>query len=270
MIRPICRFGLKVYPRVCGGTGARPVSARWWKGLSPRVRGNRISIHGAPFGVRSIPACAGEPRVKDFVISVTGVYPRVCGGTSSIPDRTPTFPGLSPRVRGNPRFLRTVGVNGRSIPACAGEPPRSSPNWKPAAVYPRVCGGTLWLLPSCAVLCGLSPRVRGNRPRQGRARVQQGSIPACAGEPAMPPCYAPLLSVYPRVCGGTAKIGISCQPLRGLSPRVRGNRGARRQYLPTLRSIPACAGEPPKCHSNRKETQVYPRVCGGTGLKGIP
>ena len=51
--------------------------------------------------------------------------------------------------------------------------------------------------------------------------------------------------VYPRVCGGTRD-------------RCPVN-GARR-----LRSIPACAGEPPARSPFHPKHKVYPRVCGGT------
>ena len=50
-------------------------------GLSPRVRGN----HQA--GVR-------KERER--------VYPRACGGTDSVGLDSFDYPGLSPRVRGNP------------------------------------------------------------------------------------------------------------------------------------------------------------------------
>ena len=35
----------------------------------------------------------------------------------------------------------------------------------------------------------------------------------------------------------------------------------------SMGSIPACAGEPPTMPSARSSTAVYPRVCGGTGLR---
>ena len=52
----------RVYPRVCGGTlqSADVPSPRM--GLSPRVRGNQPRLWLRGFPVRSIPACAGEPR----------------------------------------------------------------------------------------------------------------------------------------------------------------------------------------------------------------
>ena len=70
-------------------------------------------------------------------------------------------------------------------------------------VYPRVCGGTLMVARRLCRAGGLSPRVRGNLGWDSARPADQGSIPACAGEP----CYLShrIISrvVYPRVCGGT-------------------------------------------------------------------
>ena len=72
-----------------------------------------------------------------------------------------------------------------------------------AAVYPRVCGGTDAKSAEQRTALGLSPRVRGNQREVTHRTIDEGSIPACAGEPtpkAAQPCRTP---VYPRVCGGT-------------------------------------------------------------------
>ena len=70
-----------VYPRVCGGTAivVRLLSSSM--GLSPRVRGNRLSHAFSLYYRRSIPACAGEPILNLVQDEQLGVYPRVCGGT---------------------------------------------------------------------------------------------------------------------------------------------------------------------------------------------
>ena len=52
----------RVYPRVCGGTALGPVPGGAYEGLSPRVRGNPNAPDAIAQRVRSIPACAGEPR----------------------------------------------------------------------------------------------------------------------------------------------------------------------------------------------------------------
>ena len=51
----------RVYPRVCGGTGALVRVGQQVEGLSPRVRGNPSYERDGAAGERSIPACAGEP-----------------------------------------------------------------------------------------------------------------------------------------------------------------------------------------------------------------
>ena len=73
--------GRRVYPRVCGGTRARPWPAKSCQGLSPRVRGNPAVALGGVGQAGSIPACAGEPITGDYPQPSTAVYPRVCGGT---------------------------------------------------------------------------------------------------------------------------------------------------------------------------------------------
>ena len=153
-----------------------------------------------------------------------------------------------------------------SIPACAGEPSRSSlHNWV-QTVYPRVCGGTMIALcPRCHER-GLSPRVRGNQctPPAGPAIVR--SIPACAGEPFPPMSNGSTRTVYPRVCGGTNDRMLAYLWRAGLSPRVRGNQRPDAGLPLAGRSIPACAGEPTLRFKPRRRAGVYPRVCGGTSI----
>ena len=72
---------IKVYPRVCGGTDAKMRRESAFKGLSPRVRGNRPAHRLWRAPQRSIPACAGEPQNSPFRGGRSAVYPRVCGGT---------------------------------------------------------------------------------------------------------------------------------------------------------------------------------------------
>ena len=169
---------------------------------------------------------------------------RVCGGTGLGIGQQANLQGLSPRVRGN-----RVAKAGRvaafgSIPACAGEPSGAGRRGRGQGVYPRVCGGTSPARVTASVLPGLSPRVRGNRGAAILPRNGQRSIPACAGEPTAAARSSALLAVYPRVCGGTARISSRESTRRGLSPRVRGNLDPGVVGGVGGRSIPACAGEP--------------------------
>ena len=73
--------GDTVYPRVYGGTFAFMPRPLQYAGLSPRVRGN---LNRQPMRLdnqRSIPACTGEPILTWTSCFLSGVYPRVYGGT---------------------------------------------------------------------------------------------------------------------------------------------------------------------------------------------
>ena len=153
--RPCHPIASAVYPRGCGGTYSS--SKSWYhQGLSPRVRGNRLSAH-----------------------RILRVYPRGCGGTvlplskdhvrrGSIPAGAgepslcfvPTI-GLSPRVRGN--HSAVMGAIPGSIPAGAGEPSREPclPGSIPAGAGEPVARPHRGQ-------SGLSPRVRGNLYRHRR------------------------------------------------------------------------------------------------------
>ena len=133
-----------------------------------------------------------------------------------------------------------------------------------AGVYPRVCGGTSQAAMPTDDDDGLSPRVRGNPPAPAPAPLAQRSIPACAGEPCTPPAAPHTAGVYPRVCGGTSRRRVIGIRRVGLSPRVRGNRPTAAPATNPSRSIPACAGEPQHAERQRRQREVYPRVCGGT------
>ena len=274
---------------MCGGTvpPRRPVLPAC--GLSPRVRGNRPGRGHVVVPDRSIPACAGEPTRRSRTRIPKTVYPRVCGGTAESVGAGVIDGGLSPRVRGNHQVAGGVKRNERSIPACAGEPASNGQAKSAPTVYPRVCGGTYQAYQEFAHFRGLSPRVRGNRARQGRHSHFSRSIPACAGEPGTRKRRLEIAGVYPRVCGGTQagpELGRNwagtgpvyprvcggtiireraMQGVSGLSPRVRGNPFPDGGIDGGGRSIPACAGEPGRRRTKSRSWRVYPRVCGGTG-----
>ena len=240
--RPVA--GRRVYPRVCGGTDNPENLAMSDYGLSPRVRGNHqqsiccCALNG------SIPACAGEPCGPVGIQSSGRVYPRVCGGTPRPPPGWLSPAGLSPRVRGNLSSVMAATDRAGSIPACAGEPSGTRGIAPPPPVYPRVCGGTRARFWAILSIVGLSPRVRGNPSPGPAVGATTGSIPACAGEPIMPPAPVTAGRVYPRVCGGTERRAIWSGCWGGLSPRVRGNLGCILTVTGCIWSIPACAGEP--------------------------
>ena len=167
-------------------------------------------------------------------------------------------------MRGNLHPNLTARYLQWSIPACAGEPAAGAADATSPRVYPRVCGGTPCCVVRMDIARGLSPRVRGNLSQAVSGQARPGSIPACAGEPPVPPAHKCDMQVYPRVCGGTCAINHPSSKRRGLSPRVRGNLGKGVLYEQGGRSIPACAGEPFTEELTEVSFGVYPRVCGGT------
>ena len=167
-------------------------------------------------------------------------------------------------MRGNRRRGRHDTGAGRSIPACAGEPPCPRRTTGSLRVYPRVCGGTRSKPFGSVVTKGLSPRVRGNLAHVDIVLFHHRSIPACAGEPRTHAAAHTRSAVYPRVCGGTRLPVRGSAGPAGLSPRVRGNRPCAGETTNGYGSIPACAGEPCQSSIAVVGCGVYPRVCGGT------
>ena len=104
------RVGSSVYPRECGGTHPAISGAYLLvtEGLSPRVRGNRVSHsrrNGSHSGYGLSPRVRGNLSLNSSltVWALPPVYPRECGGTGGFPST-----GKMSRLR--------------SIPASAGEP----------------------------------------------------------------------------------------------------------------------------------------------------
>ena len=196
---------------MCGGTRIPPSCRDVEWGLSPRVRGNPRRRRPPDVECGSIPACAGEPSWRRRISSRGWVYPRVCGGTQEMGETDMNVHGLSPRVRGNPRPSAPWPAPRRSIPACAGEPRGPSRRRSRQRVYPRVCGGTDLRFGEDGRQRGLSPRVRGNPRDLAKYGRENGSIPACAGEPDSGHPGEAGHRVYPRVCGGTLR---TCSSIR--------------------------------------------------------
>ena len=153
---------LRAYPRVCGATQRFSKHVDNDRGLSPRVRGNRVNaaIRGNNQG--PIPACAGQPGGRITRRQRAWAYPRVCGATDLNHVSSSFKTGLSPRVRGNLVLIAGFASEHGPIPACAGQPKRRSFIGHSYRAYPRVCGATLHSSLPPLTLCGLSPRVRGN------------------------------------------------------------------------------------------------------------
>ena len=171
--------------------------------------------------------------------------------------------GLSPRTRGSLLAVTSTGTPQGSIPAHAGEPRAASPGSAHGSVYPRARGGADAPERAAPRNQGLSPRTRGSPLDAWVLLPKLGSIPAHAGEPGTQELVARLGRVYPRARGGAVGDLLTRARLGGLSPRTRGSHARAPARLSFSRSIPAHAGEPPRCSSGPTMSWVYPRARGG-------
>ena len=110
--------------------------------------------------------------------------------------------------------------------------------------------------------------MRGKRADPQRKAAKRRSIPACAGEARWWGRRWFRRRVYPRVCGGSFVHQRGSPAAVGLSPRVRGRPQRKPRPAHRPRSIPACAGEARARNAEPSWQGVYPRVCGGSSMKG--
>ena len=254
-----------VYPRVYGESSPPPYTTRATGGLSPRVRGIRLSGRHPRGAQRSIPACTGNPASSSSRNYTGAVYPRVYGESRRWHRWQRGCKGLSPRVRGI-LFSRPSASRSRwSIPACTGNPHTAASSTSRVRVYPRVYGESVYVAVEGVAGRGLSPRVRGIPGSVLQAPGTRRSIPACTGNPARSPEPRGTATVYPRVYGNPSSDEEGSHIHRvyprvygeshgrkphvpvvdGLSPRVRGIHRLRTDRVAIVGSIPACTGNPP-------------------------
>ena len=256
-----------VHPRVCGEAGDSYLDVDDGGGPSPRVRGSPGPDFREEFAVGSIPACAGKPQSYLAKQMQTRVHPRVCGEARGQFVKAAQHMGPSPRVRGSLQSGDQGQPGDGSIPACAGKPPAGVRSPPAPRVHPRVCGEARAV--GCRGLgaSGPSPRVRGSQPPESSPCSASGSIPACAGKPAVGVVQARVIRVHPRVCGEAWVTQLAGSFVKGPSPRVRGSLLPSSPIVPRLGSIPACAGKPRIPRTAPRGSGVHPRVCGEASVK---
>ncbi len=214
-------------------------------------------------GLRSIPACAGEPRGAAGSSACRRVHPRLRGGADLVGVAVGEVEGPSPPARGSRAVEGAPGASPGSIPACAGEPDRARGAAPRGAVHPRLRGGALGEHGHGELAVGPSPPARGS-PRGGNvARALRGSIPACAGEPSARAMWIPTSRVHPRLRGGARGAMQNLLTATGPSPPARGSQTPGGWNRRGVGSIPACAGEPRATRPWPSRRRVHPRLRGG-------
>ena len=109
------------HPRACGANRASRTCSRNASGSSPRVRGKQPEGYGDRAHVRIIPARAGQTLQAGGHPVGQSDHPRACGANMLLMCIMRLRFGSSPRVRGKLGGLRVGVVQGRIIPARAGQ-----------------------------------------------------------------------------------------------------------------------------------------------------
>ena len=256
-------FSPRVYPRTGGGNLDILRQEYLLGGLSPHGRGKRCFCWPRVRRRRSIPARAGETSSVCAGQANPTVYPRTGGGNPCAAGCYAGRGGLSPHGRGKPCPSPGKRISNRSIPARAGETFGIMFYKGFGKVYPRTGGGNGvgGLIP--VVTGGLSPHGRGKPIARWDDDGGVRSIPARAGETGCLVAGCLAAGVYPRTGGGNRASTRADGEIRGLSPHGRGKHFHLALRRPSLRSIPARAGETLSPCLAAPKPAVYPRTGGG-------
>ena len=200
-VRPSPSLWRWAYPRECGENHNRVVGCLQEHGLPPRVRGERRSRRFDPRVARLTPASAGRTRRLASSRQTPKAYPRECGENPSGIWPNERFPGLPPRVRGEPSSSMTNTSVSRLTPASAGRTERCESFRLDPSAYPRECGENLVSSSDPPPKPGLPPRVRGERLSAPTHPSASGLTPASAGRTESWTSSPNRPRAYPRECG---------------------------------------------------------------------
>ncbi len=251
-----------VHPRVRGEHASRCSTTLMSAGSSPRARGTQLGKIAAPLRGRFIPACAGNTRPRNPGLRRGPVHPRVRGEHVRMLEPPHRSSGSSPRPRGT---LLAIGADepvARFIPACAGNTLLALPGILNTPVHPRVRGEHRRAPDHRRALPGSSPRARGTPGPAAMAATQRRFIPACAGNTNGAADTSTRMAVHPRVRGEHHPAGHGGMQAGGSSPRARGTLFSVLADIPSVRFIPACAGNTGWAGQDWDTATVHPRVRG--------
>src|SRR5579875_1773430 len=129
-----------VHPRVRGDNSRGRRGAAPGYGSPPRARGQRVREYGELRHRRFTPACAGTTCFQAPEAFRQPVHPRVRGDNQAARCNGRVERGSPPRARGQLELYRTLFLDTRFTPACAGTTAPSSFLLSSFSVHPRVRG----------------------------------------------------------------------------------------------------------------------------------
>ncbi len=170
--------------------------------------------------------------------------------------------GSSPHARGTPPPSAAYHQHPGIIPACAGNTCRFLCRATVPRDHPRMRGEHCALWHFIAYPTGSSPHARGTHNTCLRNGVNQGIIPACAGNTCRLSGVSYRTGDHPRMRGEHCWHCVLLPHDWGSSPHARGTHAFEDSNLVAGGIIPACAGNTCSCFILRPPTGDHPRMRG--------
>ncbi len=170
--------------------------------------------------------------------------------------------GSSPRERGTRAEDQRRQERLRFIPARAGNTRTAAQRILTNSVHPRASGEHDVLEVAGPAGDGSSPRERGTRHPQARARLRDRFIPARAGNTLLLTAAFNPTPVHPRASGEHTPHRRLAHAARGSSPRERGTQRHLAGAALAVRFIPPRAGNTKSRAAASAARSVHPRASG--------
>ena len=167
---------------MCGEKTSAIVAGLRRGGSPPRVRGKGGDTVFIQQYNGITPACAGKSCEARWRARRIRDHPRVCGEKQFFAACAFPCVGSPPRVRGKVERHLISSLSGGITPACAGKSEISKGLVLAKKDHPRVCGEKPQRRFYSVEFVGSPPRVRGKAAEEGRAGINDGITPACAGK----------------------------------------------------------------------------------------
>ena len=173
-----------------------------------------------------------------------------------------TEAGSSPLARGTQKELRQAITFPGLIPARAGNTDTTRRYLLGLRAHPRSRGEHRKPAMTKSTPPGSSPLARGTQSLRAFHIFGVGLIPARAGNTSPCPALPGLRRAHPRSRGEHDRIRSAAARCVGSSPLARGTPRQPRRRAPTMRLIPARAGNTPECFDCMMRDRAHPRSRG--------
>ncbi len=234
-------------------------------GSSPRMRGTPKSFGKAVSAKGIIPAHAGNTYPHCCRPSLHRDHPRACGEHPRSTCLERARSGSSPRMRGTLWLMSSGLVLPGIIPAHAGNTNSAAPKDSSDRDHPRACGEHRLHGIAKDYCRGSSPRMRGTRRASRIPHMQDGIIPAHAGNTEFRHTTWLKSRDHPRACGEHPRLSHRRLLGRGSSPRMRGTQNVYLVSSVFAGIIPAHAGNTPRDRRRSGgDTGIIPAHAGNT------